>query len=294
MQRLVFSDGRTLLVKRDDRTGSIIGGNKVRALEWLLGGLGGEGVLTVGPRGSSHALTTAACARALGAATTVVRWNQEMNDAARAIDARMRASARIIEARSVPAAYVIAGMLRLRGDRWIPAGGVAPAAILGHVNAAMELADQVAAGECEAPSRLFVPLGSGGTAAGLALGLAIAGLDVELIGVRVVPRILGRPGRVARLANSAALLIEGITGERVLRPGRIRVSNEFYGGAYGRPIDAPRGDEAELDAIGVRLDDTYSRKAFAAACAMRDHRALFWLTFDGRLLDRSQVVGGRS
>jgi hypothetical protein len=33
------------------------------------------------------------------------------------------------------------------------------------------------------------------------------------------------------------------------------------------------------------VDDTYSAKALAAALAQRNHLTLFWLTFDGRMLD---------
>jgi len=85
----VVVTGVPLLLKRDDRSATPIGGNKVRGLEWLLGPLAGDSrrpVLTVGPRGSTHALATAGFARALGAATTVVRWNQEMNEAADVVD----------------------------------------------------------------------------------------------------------------------------------------------------------------------------------------------------------------
>src|SRR5688500_15125378 len=53
VQRLTLDGGRTLLVKRDDVSGRLIGGNKVRGLEWLLGDLrAGQEVLSVGPRGS--------------------------------------------------------------------------------------------------------------------------------------------------------------------------------------------------------------------------------------------------
>src|SRR5918998_6104930 len=53
-----------LWLKRDDLTALPIGGNKVRALDFLLGGLtAGEQVLTAGATGSTHALTTVVHAR---------------------------------------------------------------------------------------------------------------------------------------------------------------------------------------------------------------------------------------
>jgi D-cysteine desulfhydrase len=287
IDRIALRDGRTLLIKRDDRSAASIGGNKVRGLEWLLGGIrDGDHVLTVGPRGSTHALITATYARQLGARVTVVRWNQEMNRAARSVDARLQQAARNIDARWVPIAYAITAALRLRARvRWIPAGGASPLAALGHVNAALELVEQCASGECDLPERVVVPLGTGGTAAGLALGFRIAGLSIRVIAVRVVPRILGRRRRVISFANRAAQLIERVTGERVARVNSddVVVAEGFYGGAYGRPLEAP-ADERPLETLGIALDDTYSRKAFAAAVAQANHRTLFWLTFDGRLL----------
>jgi D-cysteine desulfhydrase len=289
VQRIPLADGRSLLIKRDDLSAPSVGGNKVRGTEWLLGGIGdGDHVITVGPRGSTHALITATYARQLGARATVVRWDQEMNRAARSVDARLRNTARIIDTRWVPAAYAIAAALRLRQRaHWIPAGGASPVAALGHVNAALELVEQGARGECELPECVVVPFGTGGTAAGLALGFRIASLPIRVIAVRVVPRIVGRRRRVIALANRAAQLIERVTGggHRLPRvdPDDIVVTEGFYGGAYGRPLDA-LADERALETLGVGLDDTYSRKAFAAAIAQVNQRTLFWLTFDGRLL----------
>jgi len=281
-------DGRELWVKRDDLSGPRIGGNKVRGLEWLLGDVrSGEHVVTLGPRGSTHALATARCAAELGARTTVVRWNQEMNPAAVRVDALLRAEARVVDAHSVVAAYVVAATMRvLRGVRVIPAGGATPRALFGHVNAALELVEQCQGGECPVPDRVIVPFGTGGTAAGLALGFAIARVPTQIVAVRVVPRILGRRQRLLRLADAARREITRLTRTSIpsVDGGKVIVVNDYYGGAYGRPLAASARARA-LHEAGVRLDDTYSAKAFAAALATPGNRNLFWLTFDGRLLD---------
>ncbi len=275
--------GASLLVKRDDLSGSPVGGNKVRGLEWLLGGLTSrDRVLTVGPTGSNHALATAIHARRMGASVTVVRWRQEMNAAAQAVGRAIPRHAQVVDAGWVPAAYAIAAALRVATRaRWIPAGGAATVALLGHVNAALEFSEQLGAGEYAEPERVYVPLGTGGTAAGLALGFRIAGLRARVVAVRAVPRIIGRARHVLRLADAAARLIERTTGERIARVARddIVIEHGFYGGAYGRPLESR--DTRALE--GVVLDDTYSVKAFAAAAASPEH-ALFWLTFDGRVL----------
>jgi D-cysteine desulfhydrase len=286
VENISLSDGRELLVKRDDRSARLVGGNKVRGLEWLLADLSsGDRVVTVGARGSTHALATAVYARQLGARVTVVRWNQAMNSAARRVDVRLRSEARVVDVGLVPFAYAAATALRARGARWVPAGGASPVAALGHVNAGLELAEQIASGECAHPERVVVPLGTGGTAAGLALGFRIARLRTRLIAVRVVPRIVGRAGRVLKLAAATASLIERIVGERLPRvtESDFVVEQRYYGGAYGRPLAPMRESAAALESAGIFLDDSYSRKAFAAAIA-QPQGTLFWLTFDGRLL----------
>jgi D-cysteine desulfhydrase len=149
----------------------------------------------------------------------------------------------------------------------------------------LEFAEQVERGECEMPERIVVPLGTGGTAAGLALGLCLAGINARIIGVRVVPRIVGNAARVRNLAHAGAALIERTTGEVLPRLGNdlITVEHGYFGSAYARPLPT-NGSESALDDFGVVLDDTYSRKAFAAAMADRSRSTLLWLTFDGRLM----------
>lgn len=284
--------GRTLLVKRDDLSASPVGGNKARGLEWLLGDVApGDRIVTVGPKGSNHALATATYGRQLGASVTVIRWQQYMNDAAVAVDRRVRAVAHVHDVRWVAAAYAVAMGHRAAGARWVPAGGAAPLAILGHVNAALELVAQIAGGACPRPSRVFVPLGTGGTAAGLALGFRLAGQSIPIVAVRVVPRILGGARRVVALANRTAALIERYTGQFVPRLSRhdIGVEHAYFAGEYGRPLPDHPVDRVARGA-GIALDDTYSRKAAAAVLDGTDRRPLLWLTFDGRVYSDDRVT----
>jgi D-cysteine desulfhydrase len=285
-----------LWVKRDDLTALPIGGNKVRALDFLLGGLRpGATVLTAGAAGSTHSLTTVMHARRLGARTAVVRWPQEMNDVARVVARTIEMEAdRTYGARSVPGAYWRAWRLRWTGDvRWVPAGGTSPLGMLGHVEAALELASQVAAGECPVPARVVVPLGSGGTAAGLALGLEIAGLPTRVVAVRVVSRIVANRARALRLAARTARLIERLApGARVPRvsPDRLQVAEGYFGGAYARETsDGRAAAERFRDAHApARLEPTYTAKSFAGALARCDGQpTLFWLTFDARWLEKA-------
>jgi D-cysteine desulfhydrase len=265
----------------------------VRALEFLLAGLAEDDrVVTVGSAGSTHALAVAEYGKRLGATVVIGRWKQEMNPCATTIAERIvRTTYRAPLFRSPVEAYAWAWVERARGARWIAAGGSSPLGVLGHVNAGLELVDQIDANVMPAPKVVVVPLGTGGTAAGLALAFAIAGRDIKVIGARVVPRIVGRAPRVRALANRTSRLIENLAGTSVPRvsPNALTVVHDSYGGAYGRETDAGRRAAAQLRAVSsIDLDGTYSAKAFACAldAAARDV-TLFWLTFDSRTLRAS-------
>jgi D-cysteine desulfhydrase len=286
---------RELWVKREDVAAEPLGGNKVRALEFLLGDVrSGDRVTTVGAIGSTHVLATAIYARQLGARPLVFRWPQEMNATAREVAARLeRAVDPAPVSGTVPGAYLRALLARARGAHWVPAGGSSPLGVLGQVNAGLELAEQVGAGLLPVPRRIVVPLGTGGTSAGIALGAAIGGLETQVVAVRVVPRIVANRWHVLRLATRTRRLIERLTGERLAAPVPIRIVHEFYGGAYGRPT--PTGENARHRALaaGVAVDSTYAAKALAAAIAIAEREGgatLFWLSFDGRWLPANDRV----
>ncbi len=280
-----------LWIKRDDLSASPLGGNKVRALEWLLGGIEpGDVVLTAGGEGSTHVLSTATYVFELGGTTHAVRWKHEMNPSALEVAERARAvCARVITAPGPVTGLLRAYASRRPGTHWIPPGGTSPLGMLGHVNAALELADQIARGEMPLPARVVLPVGSGGTAAGLALGFAIAGVNITVVGARVAPRIAAGRMRVLSLAHRARRFLERATSEQLARvdPSRVGILHAVYAGAYGRPLAAAEASTSLLErATGVRLDGTYSAKTFAAAytIAARDPGiTLFWLTFDGRM-----------
>lgn len=280
-------------MKRDDLCADPMGGNKTRALEFLLADLQpGEQLVTVGSAGSTHALAVAVYGARLGARVLVGRWKQEMNATATRVAQQLSDSTeRAPIFRSPLGAYAWALRQRRRGARWIPAGGSSPLGILGHVNAGLELVAQIDAGIFPQPKRIVVPLGTGGTAAGLALAFRIANRDIEILGARVVPRIVGRTRRVQRLANRTARLIERMSGESLppVRPQDISIAHDTYGGAYGRETDAGKAAAGRLlSATGIALDPTYSAKAFGLALDLASGGpTLFWLTFDSRILGAS-------
>src|SRR5207302_755455 len=116
--------GLPLWIKRDDLSADPMGGNKARALEFLLGSVrAGDSLVTVGSAGSTHALAVATYGRRLGATVYVGRWKQEMNDAADVVSLRLAQDADAAPVfRSPVGAYAWAFVHRVHGAKWIPAG----------------------------------------------------------------------------------------------------------------------------------------------------------------------------
>jgi 1-aminocyclopropane-1-carboxylate deaminase/D-cysteine desulfhydrase-like pyridoxal-dependent ACC family enzyme len=259
-----------LWLKRED----LAGGNKVRGLEFLLADARpGTVFVTIGGTGSTHCLATALHARGLGHRIVLAQFPQPETDATRAVaEATARAADIVVQARSqltLPWAVLraLAHARRLGAPRWIPGGGAHPRAVVGHVLAALELPAQIA----EPPDAIVVPLGTGGTAAGIALGVAWLGWPTRVVAVRVAPRLVANRWRTERMANRARQLLS-------IHPLTLRIEVvNGLGAGYGHP--SPAGERARLIAAehGLRLDPTYGAKAFVAIPAKQ--RVVFWHTF---------------
>ena len=270
-------------LKREDLTG----GNKVRGLEFLLAGASrGSVFVTIGATGSSHCLATARAARSQGYRTAVATFPQPVTDTSRTIaaataataDLVVRASSGVMLPWAVLRAWRAAHHLGPGTPRWIPGGGADPRAVVGHLLAALELSAQLDT----PPDTIVVPLGTGGTAAGIALGVAWLGWSTDVVAVRVAPRIVANRWRTLRLARKAAALIRraGIEFNVLGSALRVRVVHAM-GRGYGHPTED--GERARTLAAehGVRLDPTYGAKAFGVLqrADVNVQRVVFWHTF---------------
>jgi D-cysteine desulfhydrase len=177
---------------------------------------------------------------------------------------------------------------------WIPAGGASPLGALGAVRGGLELAADVRAGRLPPPDRVVVAAGSCGAAAGLLVGTALGGLRTEIVAVRVTPRVVASRSRIMALARGALRAATTaaragdptftplVAGPLVLGP-RLVVEHGRYGAGYAEPSS----DVAALTELaatdGVRLEPTYTAKAFGAALAptSRGKVVVFWNTFAG-------------
>ena len=125
-----------------------------------------------------------------------------------------------------------------------------------------------AAGDLPEPSHIVVALGSGGTAAGLAAGLRIAGLRSRVVGVVVNDRTPVDARTVARLATRTLDLLRGRGADVPLRsilPGDLDSERAWLGAGYGhRTPAAEHARDLARRREGLELDPVYTAKAVAA------------------------------
>lgn len=284
----------SILMKMDDWTGFALGGNKVRKLEFYLGGDGADAdtLITCGGPQSNHCRVTAATAARLGKKCVLV-VNGQPPDPPTGNALLMQlfgAEVRVVEDRAdrAPAMEQAAREAKALGSDplIIPLGASTPLGALGYVRAAVEVDAQMRdrGGWPEKTTWIFISSSSCGTLAGLALGFSILGREnVRLVGVS--PDVSAEEIRTvtAEIATGAAELLGW---EGTISPDLITPDDRFVGEGYGIP------SEASLEATrffggnaGVVLDPVYTSKAGAGFLEwIREGRipqgdtVLFWHT----------------
>ncbi len=292
-------DTRCVFVKHDDVTGKAYGGNKVRKLEYVFERArqrGATRVATFGSVGSNHAVATALYARKAGFESTCLLAHQSLKPGlGKALRFHQHNGTEVIRWGGSREERVAVMRQAFQGRRcWvIPLGGSSWLGNLGFVNAGLELAEQIAMGELPRPGRIYVALGTMGTVAGLALGLALAGLDTELQAVRVTDEMFANDAALDRLIGKTAALMHRydprIPADLAARV-RVVCRHDFYGPGYGRTDDTTDAAiETARELLGLTLDTTYTGKAMTAMLAdlprIGANHVLFWNTYSSRSLD---------
>jgi len=301
------TDKTALWVKRDDLTNPVYGGNKVRKLERLLFEARRrekKRIVTVGAAGSHHVLATALFGAREGFAVDAVLTPQrETPHVVENMRADLALGARLFTARTYPGAAL--GML-LHGGRdayLVAVGGSNVVGALGYVDAAFELADQIAAGALPEPDAVVVTVGSGGTAAGLAAGFALAGLRATVIGVVVSAPAFAIRFWTRRLAREVFWRRAHAEGKLVRTDParRLELPARWLGAGYGEPTEEGRRAMAVAADVGLALDLTYTAKCFAGALhyvqSARFSNVLYWHTLSSAplapLLEKAPDVPAR-
>jgi len=280
-----------LFIKQDNLSGRIYGGNKIRKLEFLLGEALAEGrkrVITYGAAGSNHALATAVCCRELGLKAISILAPQETSIHVRrnilmshAVGAELHLYPHYNE---FPEATRLLSEKYLQEDGIapyiIPAGGTNATGALGFVNAAFELAEQLV------PDVIYLPMGTGGTHAGLLVGLRLAGLKTRVEAVRVTHPQFKRESHIRQLCSELCDML-GVAA--VIQDSDIIIRDDFFGENYGIPT--PEGQQA-VDLFqteeSIYLENTYTGKTVAALLhdlrngRLNGQTVLYWNTLNSR------------
>jgi 1-aminocyclopropane-1-carboxylate deaminase/D-cysteine desulfhydrase-like pyridoxal-dependent ACC family enzyme len=278
-----------LWIKREDLLPLAFGGNKLRNLEVLVGAAladGADCLVTSGRRWSNHArLTAAAGARAglpvhlvlSGPATGPPNPGLRLD---RLLGATVHQAATDDRAEREALVERTAADLRAAGRRpyVIGVGGSGLVGAVGQVLAGLELVEGAAAVGFM-PDVVVLPSATGGTQAGLIVGLATARTPTTVLGYAVARTAAELHPRVAALiADLGAVPGLGRVGEDA-----IHLDDSELGAGYGAPTasaDAAAGLLATTE--GILVDPIYTAKALAGLIALvrggrlDGRRVVFW------------------
>jgi D-cysteine desulfhydrase len=270
--------GVELLVKRDDLTGSSLSGNKIRKLEFLLAEaetLGADTVITCGGEQSNHCRATALAAARRGLSCVLLLRVPDPAAppplaANSLLDHLAGAQIRYVsfaEYRRRDELFVsLAEQLRRSGKRpyVIPEGGSNALGAWGYVAAVEELRVQLAAQAPDLPSgpvTIVYAAGSGGTGAGIELGLRLTGwTTARALGIAVCDDAAYFQRTIAAIVGEAS---RRWSLSVVLAPGDIAIDDRFIGPGYAKTTPEMLATIPEVArADGLILDPVYTGKAF--------------------------------
>jgi D-cysteine desulfhydrase len=281
--RLSDALGVEVLIKRDDLTGLLLGGNKARKLEFLCGealAQGADTLVTGGGSGSNHVQLTAAATARLGLGCIVVCYGEAPASEPLGLRLTRRLGANVVFTGSADRASVdvrldeVAAKLTADGRHpyVIPRGGASATGAVGYAVAAVELAGQLAAAGLGSAT-VLLSTGSCGTQAGLVAGAAIScgeELAESPVRLHVVGVPVSRPpeecvGRIARLATGCA---QRLGSDRVFTDSDVQLLGGYLGPGYGKAsAEGDAAAELALRTEGLVLDPVFTAKAMAALIA---------------------------
>jgi len=299
-----------LHIKEDGVTARPYGGNKVRKLEFLLGQAAADGVkslITFGAAGSNHALATALYGKAAGFHCVSVLVAQPPSTSVRKnLLYHHSTGAEVVPCKGIQGAalqtlYHFNKRLLSDGQfpRVIPPGGSAPLGVVGYVNAACELVQQWEAGVLPKPDCIYVASGTMGTCVGLALGFAALGHTIPVHSVRVtVPRYtsLEKGRKLFRATNDILRHKDPTFPECPFPEKAFSLREDYFGGTYGGYTEVGQAAVKAAREVGIRLEGTYTGKAFAALLGdgaretLLGKQILFWNTCNAFPFDE-QIEG---
>lgn len=264
----------SLWIKRDDLTGLAFGGNKTRKLEYVVGDAKAsrcDTLVTVGALQSNHCRQTAAAAAATGMRCILLLAGEEPETLeGNLLLSRMMGA----EIKYYPDESLFT--LRRHMDEVIqtledfglnpyaiPEGAAMAVGCIAYAVAMEELQHQMEEKKLSF-ERILIPVGTGGTLAGMLVGAQMLELDIEIVGIAVAADAQATEHRVRDL-------IDKIVNKYSLDSFKpeIHIDDTFLGEGYAKVDDSVRSALemfAKMDAI--ILDPVYTGKAGVALIRM--------------------------
>ena len=275
-------------IKREDLLPLAFGGNKLRNLEFLVGAALAEGadcLVTSGRRWSNHARLTAAAGAKAGLDVHLVLSGPSADPPGPGIRLDELLGATVHQAatddRAERTAIVerVVADLRAAGRRpcVVAVGGTGIVGAVGQILAGLEL---IAAtdGRGLVLDTVVVPSATGGTQAGLLMGVRTAGAATAIHGFAVTP-----PDDLRATVVALVAALGELPGLAAVEEAEIVVDGSQLGEGYGRSTAAATDATLRLARTeGILVDPIYTAKALAGLIALvRDgrldgRRVVFW------------------
>lgn len=263
-------NGVKFLVKRDDLTGSVLTGNKIRKLEYILPDVKmkkADYLFTCGGDQSNHARATVIAAKQIGVKTKLFLWGskKQISDGNLFLDQFSGTDIKYLTKNEYGNVISImlaeSKKLQKKGNKVyvLPAGGSTPLGIWGYINFINELNIQT---DLKKVKGILSATGSGGTSAGMLLGSAMLGLNLKVFGVNVVD-----DAKTSR--NTIIELIETCIEEYEIKVKIDYRNLEILDGYSKEGYKSIAKNKLRLikktfQQTGMLLDPTYTGKAFYA------------------------------
>lgn len=262
-------EGFKVSTKRDDMTGSILAGNKVRKLEFLLGEAltqNCNSVITCGGIQSNHCRATSLASRLLGLNCHLLLRStetaeDEQNCHANVMLDRLAAAKVYLVPNESLEGGLTARINFLSEQLWkeknekaysVPLGGSSALGTFGYVEAFQEMINQNVLEEFD---DVIMAVGSGGTLAGLAVSNYLTGSRLKIHGVCVCDNAEYFYQHVDELIEDYG--ITGVKGSDICD-----IIDGYKGRGYAKTTDEEMEQLIEIgQSTGVILDPVYTLKA---------------------------------
>lgn len=264
-----WGQGRRIWCKRDDLTGSLLTGNKVRKLEFIAAEALRSGctvLVTAGALQSNHCRATAAVAAQLGLKCELILRGHEQELSGNYLLSRML-NAEITYVSRGTTGDEMTVYLAEAEERWaergekaltIPIGGSDAMGIWGYIAAIEELSEDMRRHDLSTVAIVHAT-GSGGTQAGLNAGVLLHELDADVISYAVCDDEAYFNAKAQDDWSNLCAYRPDLPSS----PIKTVTSDKYIGPGYGKAGEEIFDTLAELARLeGITLDPVYTGKAF--------------------------------